>query len=93
MRVESIQIPAEVPREEFLRLVNDAISRLGSAVNANDARAIIVEGSSASDLPTAGFELRGRTALLARADGSGANDGLYLCRKNAADAYEWVLIV
>ncbi len=93
MRVEPVTLPVEVSRDELVRLLNEALDRQRTAINSNDARAIIVEGSSSADLPDAAAELRGRLALLALPDGAAADDELYVCRKNAADAYEWVLIV
>lgn len=83
-------------RRAFERLgvaLNDAMQGLARAINTNDASAYVVEGSSSADLPTPSVELRGRLYLVARAVGSGANDALYLCRKNAADAYEWALVL
>lgn len=76
----------------FERALNDLLRVLSRAVNQNEGSAVVVEGSSTAAFPTASAELRGRLYLLARATGSGAKDELYLCRKNAADAYEWALV-
>lgn len=41
-------------------------------------------------LPTAAGEHRGRFLLLK--GGAGVRDEIYVCRKNAADAYEWAAV-
>lgn len=43
-----------------------------------------------ASLPTADSSLRGKMMLLK--GGVGVADGLRICRKNAADAYEWFTI-
>ena len=100
MRLEPQVIPFELRSasppeiraalEAFVNAVNRRLQELVLANNLNEASAIVVEGTSSSDLPTPELLLRGRIGLVAQ--GAGVRDELYLCRKNAADAYEWAAV-
>lgn len=76
--------------ETFVNAVNRRLQELVLANNLNEASAIVVEGTSSADLPTPELNLRGRIGHVAQ--GAGVRDELYVCRKNAADAYEWAQV-
>lgn len=96
---QPLTLPASVPgipglRQAFEGLLEQANRTLAAIVREmarTESSAILVEGASSADLPTPEALLRGRVALLMR--GTGLADQLYACRKNAAEAYEWGLIV
>lgn len=101
MRIElqPLTLPASVPGiaglrqafEALLEQMNRTLAAVAREMARTEASAILVEGATSASLPTPSLALRGRSALLMR--GTGLADQLYVCRKNAAEAYEWGLIV
>jgi len=76
---------------ELLEQIGRSLAAIVREMARTESSAILAEGASAADLPAPEARLRGRLALLVR--GAGVADQLYVCRKNAADAHEWGLIV
>jgi hypothetical protein len=75
------------PREgDFVRVISTpAGDRYVDAILGRDAMLAVVTA-----LPSPAVELRGRLVLLA--GGTGVADTLYVCRKDATDAYVWVAV-
>lgn len=62
-----------------------------SRITAEVSEMTVLSISPTNVLPNASIEYRGK--IIRVEGGSGVSDMLYICRKNAADNYEWVSIV